>query len=557
MPFIPHTEDDIQAMLARIGAASIDDLFDEIPAALRSGKLTGMPPGMNEMDIARLMTERAEADGRFLNFIGAGAYEHHIPAAVWQIATRGEFYSAYTPYQAEASQGTLQLLYEFQTMMASLTGMDVSNASLYDGASGLAEAVLMAVRAHKTSRRVLMPKTVHPLYRQVVRQLSSSTRKSSWSNWITIPRSGITVRCRNSKEGFCRAGHPAAEFLRRAGRSGRTDRLGSQHRAVLVIGLVNPMALALLTPPGQWGSKGADIAVGDGQPLGVAAVQRRPLFRLHVLQAGAGAPDAGAHHRPHRGSGRQARLRADAAGARAAYPPRQGDLQHLLQPGPDGDGGDHPHGAARAGRPGARRRGLPCQHRALADRLSADSRRQTGVRRTVFHEVVLQLPIPVRGRVARHGSAGHRGRLRPDAVLPGTGAGAAGLRHRDQDRGGSAEIHRAAGTHCLAAQFRPHLHQACAHRHQQVVIQDEETDMTTVTLEGEPLNVGGHFPQIRRNCAQLHAGGQGSEGCFPQRVCGQAQGTVHRAQHRHAGLRDIHPRVQPDAPASSTIPWCW
>ena len=115
------------------------------------------------------MMERAEQQMvSFLNFIGAGAYEHHIPAAVWQIATRGEFYSAYTPYQAEASQGTLQLLYEFQTMMASLTGMDMSNASLYDGASRLAEAVLMAVRAHKSSRRVLMPKTVHPFYRQVV-----------------------------------------------------------------------------------------------------------------------------------------------------------------------------------------------------------------------------------------------------------------------------------------------------------------------------------------------------------------------------------------------------
>jgi len=174
MPFIPHTEADVSAMLGAIGVDTIDDLFDEIPEALRSGGLTRVPEGLSEMEVARLMQERAERDGRYLNFIGAGAYEHHIPAAVWQIVTRGEYYSAYTPYQAEASQGTLQLLYEFQTMMASLTAMDVSNASLYDGASGLAEAVLMAVRAHRDARRILMPKTVHPHYRRVVQSIVSA-----------------------------------------------------------------------------------------------------------------------------------------------------------------------------------------------------------------------------------------------------------------------------------------------------------------------------------------------------------------------------------------------
>src|SRR3989338_1711137 len=168
MPFIPHTDADIKAMLQSIGAGSINALFDEIPEALRAGRLTQVPEGTSEMEVARLMATRAQQDGTYINFIGAGAYEHHIPAAVWEIVTRGEFYSAYTPYQAEASQGTLQLLYEYQTMMASLTGMDVSNASLYDGASGLAEAVLMAVRAHKKARRILMPSTVHPIYRRVV-----------------------------------------------------------------------------------------------------------------------------------------------------------------------------------------------------------------------------------------------------------------------------------------------------------------------------------------------------------------------------------------------------
>src|SRR5580693_937492 len=172
MAFIPHTPDDIARMLEVISARSIEDLFDEIPAGLRAGVLN-VPAPLSEMEIARLMTERAPIDGRPLNFIGAGAYEHHIPAPVWAIATRGEFYSAYTPYQAEASQGTLQLIYEYQSMISALTGMEVSNASLYDGASALAEACLMAVRANRASqaKRILVPRTVNPVYLQVARSI--------------------------------------------------------------------------------------------------------------------------------------------------------------------------------------------------------------------------------------------------------------------------------------------------------------------------------------------------------------------------------------------------
>lgn len=170
MPFIPHTEKEVQEMLDAIGVSSIEDLFDEIPSDLKAVSIDAVPSTQSEMEVSRLMTERAEEDGRPLSFIGAGAYEHHIPAAVWELTTRGEFYTAYTPYQAEASQGTLQLLYEYQTMMSRLNGLDVSNASLYDGASGLAEAVLMAVRANRKSKskKILMPKTVHPFYRKTV-----------------------------------------------------------------------------------------------------------------------------------------------------------------------------------------------------------------------------------------------------------------------------------------------------------------------------------------------------------------------------------------------------
>ena len=278
MPFIPHTEEDIQAMLASIGAVSIEDLFDEIPAALRADRLESVPPALNEMAAGRLMQERAEQDGRYLNFIGAGAYEHHIPAAVWQIAGRGEFYSAYTPYQAEASQGTLQLLYEFQTMMASLTGMDISNASLYDGASGLAEAVLMAVRAHKSARRVLVPTAVHPIWRQVTDALV----KNQGIELVPVPYStgGGTVAeslKRFEGEDFAALVIQQPNFF---GVLEEVDELTDWAHAqgMLVIGAVNPVSLGMLKAPGQWGSRGADIAVGEGQPLGAPLSSGGPYF---------------------------------------------------------------------------------------------------------------------------------------------------------------------------------------------------------------------------------------------------------------------------------------
>ena len=276
MPFIPHTETDIQAMLARIGAPNIDALFDEIPEALRSGKLTQVPAALSEMEISRLMQERAEADGRYLNFIGAGAYEHHIPAAVWQITTRGEFYSAYTPYQAEASQGTLQLIYEYQTMMASLTGLDVSNASLYDGGSALAEAVLMAVRAHKGAARVLIPKTVSPVYRAVVHAMV----KNQHIELVELDydrATGTTLLPSGDMGDFAALVVPQPNYF---GALEDVDALTDWAHAHggRVIALVNPTALALLKAPGQWGTKGADIAVGEGQPLGAPLSSGGPYY---------------------------------------------------------------------------------------------------------------------------------------------------------------------------------------------------------------------------------------------------------------------------------------
>ncbi len=288
MPFIPHTPDDTRSMLEAIDVDGIAALFEEIPASLRAQSLAGVPPAVTEREIGRLMHERAFADGGFLTFIGAGAYEHHIPAAVWEITTRGEFYTAYTPYQAEASQGTLQLLYEFQTMIASLTGLEVANASLYDGASALAEAVLMAVRLHGSSRRVLMPETVHPYYRKVVATIVGA--QSITLEALPMDDRGRTALAAVTEKlpGAAALVIPQPNFF---GLLEDVHEMASAARAAgaLAIGVVNPLACAWLAPPGEWGP-GCDIAVGEGQPLGVPLSSGGPYFgfmatrREHVRQ---------------------------------------------------------------------------------------------------------------------------------------------------------------------------------------------------------------------------------------------------------------------------------
>ena len=268
MPFIPHTADEVAAMLRTVGVADVADLFDEIPSALRIDGLADVPDGLPEWEVGALLAERTAGDRNPTCFLGAGAYQHHIPAAVWQIVTRGEFYSAYTPYQAEASQGTLQVLYEFQSMIAALTALDVANASLYEGASALAEAVLMAVRANgMAGRRVLLPRALHPAYRATVKSIVAR-------QGIEIVEPGFDrVTGRTVLDGVDWAGVaalavPQPNFF---GVLEDVDALTDAAHAAgaLVIGVVNPLALAILKPPGEWGGKGADIACGEGQPLGI------------------------------------------------------------------------------------------------------------------------------------------------------------------------------------------------------------------------------------------------------------------------------------------------
>ncbi|MET0118431.1 MAG: aminomethyl-transferring glycine dehydrogenase subunit GcvPA [Sedimenticola sp.] len=281
MPFIPHTEEEVSEMLATIGASDIESLFDEIPENLKCGELVTVPPAMSEMEIGQLMSARALEDSRPVCFIGAGAYDHHVPAAVWQVATRGEFYSAYTPYQAEASQGTLQLLYEFQSMMTALTAMDVSNASLYDGASALAEAVLMAVRGNRKSKskRVLVPRSLNPSYRRVVDNIV----RNQQIELVEVPydeASGATdmaALAAHAGEDITALVIPQPNFF---GVLEDVDTLtdwAKENKAVS-IAVVNPVAQAVLQPAGEWGSEGADICCGEGQPLGAPLSSGGPYF---------------------------------------------------------------------------------------------------------------------------------------------------------------------------------------------------------------------------------------------------------------------------------------
>jgi len=279
MPFIPHTPEDIKQMFDVLRGAEFSDLFDEIPTSIPRAELNNIPEGMNELTTAQHMDEIANLHPKIKNYIGAGAYEHHIPAAVWDLVGRGEFMTAYTPYQAEASQGSLQLIYEFQSMITALTKMDVSNASLYDGATALAEAVLMAIRSQKKSnnKRILMPQTVHPHYRETVKAIVHQ----QGIELIECPfdlTTGLVDQVKLEKldaDSFSALVIPFPNFF---GNLESVDALTDWAHAhdALVIAVVNPMALGLLKAPGDWGVKGADIVCGELQPFGMPLASGGP-----------------------------------------------------------------------------------------------------------------------------------------------------------------------------------------------------------------------------------------------------------------------------------------
>jgi glycine dehydrogenase subunit 1 len=280
MPYIPHTDQDRAEMLATIGVGSIDELFREIPENLRRapGSLN-LPPALDEPHLYSHLYEIAAKNVNMAEtacFLGAGVYDRYIPSVVGAVISRGEFLTAYTPYQPEASQGYLQTIYEFQSMIAELYGTDLANASMYDGATSMAEAAIMATGI-KRRQKVAVSEAVHPHYRQVLDTYC-------WSMGIevvTLPaaETGATNDYANAEASAC-------VIVQYPNFFGTIEDLAAARAAAdaagaLLIVVADPVACALLKPPGAFG---ADMVVGEGQPLGVAMGLGGPLVGLFACK---------------------------------------------------------------------------------------------------------------------------------------------------------------------------------------------------------------------------------------------------------------------------------
>ncbi|MHB2015797.1 MAG: aminomethyl-transferring glycine dehydrogenase subunit GcvPA [Candidatus Xenobia bacterium] len=269
MPYIPHTPEDRQSMLAAIGVGSTEDLFADIPPDARFKGDLAVPPSMPEWELTRHLKALA-ARNRSLDvtpsFLGAGAYQHFSPSLVDSLLQRAEYYSAYTPYQAEASQGTLMAIFEFQTIVSLLTGLEVANASLYDGASAAAEAVLMAL-AQTGRSRILMSQAVHPHYRETV--LTYLVRHGEASVEEIPLRDGATdlealERMLGDDVAAVCVQNP--NFLGIVEDGPRLSSMAHAKEALLLVAVTDPIALMMVSAPGDYD---ADVAFGEAQPLGL------------------------------------------------------------------------------------------------------------------------------------------------------------------------------------------------------------------------------------------------------------------------------------------------
>lgn len=271
MRYLPLTQEDRRLMLDRIGVASVDDLYADVPASARAtGPLAGLPGHRAEYEVERILKELAAknlAAGDCPSFLGAGAYRHHVPASVDQLLLRGEFLTSYTPYQPEVSQGTLQALFEFQSQVALLTGMDVANASMYDGATACAEAVMMANRITRRNK-ALLGSGVHPHYREVVETMA---RFTGFEVEALSPDPFQPGRLQMEELAERLDGDTSCVVVQNPNFFGRLRDLSSLEEAcrelgvLLVVVVTEIVSLGLIKPPG---ASGADIVVAEGQSLG-------------------------------------------------------------------------------------------------------------------------------------------------------------------------------------------------------------------------------------------------------------------------------------------------
>ena len=281
MQYISNTEQDKKDMLKAVGVPSFEKLIAAVPDRLRHFKMD-IPEGASELELFRELVEIGKSNRHFhdyASFLGAGNYDHFIPTVVNHLAHRGEFITSYTPYQGEASQGTLQFIYEYQSLICELTGMDYSNASMYDGASSLAEAAVLALRS-SGRKKILVPVTVHPEYRQVTRTYTSFLD----CQIVEVPmKDGVTDL---AKMKAAIGPDVAAVVMQQPNFFGNLEDAQTvsdlAHGAgALFIACVNPISLGVVAPPGEYG---ADIAVGEGQPLGNAVSFGGPHFGFFTVK---------------------------------------------------------------------------------------------------------------------------------------------------------------------------------------------------------------------------------------------------------------------------------
>lgn len=267
LSYIPATDTDRAEMLEAVGVPDIDTIFEQIPAEAKMAKPYDLPQGLSEQDIVALMEELSSRNknlGELVSFLGAGAYDHFVPSVVDAIISRSEFYTAYTPYQPEASQGVLQSIYEYQSTIAALTQMDMSNASLYDGGTAVGEVAIMAT-ATTNRKRIIVSKAVHPNYREVLTTYTADLGIEIAEIDFT---DGVTNLDALKKELSDTSAAVIVQYPNFFGSVEDLAAIGDAARAAgaMFIVVANPISLGLLTPPGAYG---ADIVVGEGQPLGI------------------------------------------------------------------------------------------------------------------------------------------------------------------------------------------------------------------------------------------------------------------------------------------------